>query len=188
MVLYELLLAWSGSTWRVEQRSRWSQRFYSIFYSTLTFLQAFLVDRPGVPDDDSGDKDQCGGSGMFIPDPTFFHPGSRIRTVSIPDPGSSSKNSSILTPQKKQKMFSKLLKNMIRVVHPGSGCWLSPIPDPGSRGQKAPNPGSGSVTLLRTIPASCMALINLLSYLLFQMDRQDHPGVTDDPSFVLCAC
>ncbi len=35
---------------------------------------------------------QCGGFGMFIPDPTFFHPGSRIRTVSIPDPGSSSKN------------------------------------------------------------------------------------------------
>jgi hypothetical protein len=23
-----------------------------------------------------------------IPDPTFFHPGSRIRTISIPDPGS----------------------------------------------------------------------------------------------------
>jgi len=38
---------------------------------------------------------QCCGSGMFIPDPTFFHPGSRIRTVSIPDPGSSSKNLSI---------------------------------------------------------------------------------------------
>jgi hypothetical protein len=30
-----------------------------------------------------------------IPDPTFFP--SRIRTVSIPDPGSSSKNLSILT-------------------------------------------------------------------------------------------
>ncbi len=31
--------------------------------------------------------DQCGGSGMFIPDPGFdiFHPGSRIRTVFIPD-------------------------------------------------------------------------------------------------------
>ncbi len=42
-----------------------------------------------------------------IPDPTFFHPGSRIRTVSIPDPGSSSKNLSILTP-KKQKMVFKL--------------------------------------------------------------------------------
>jgi hypothetical protein len=27
----------------------------------------------------------------------FFHPGSRIRTVSIPDPGSASKNLSILT-------------------------------------------------------------------------------------------
>jgi hypothetical protein len=31
------------------------------------------------------------------PDPTFFHPGSRIQTVSIPDPGSTSKNLSILT-------------------------------------------------------------------------------------------
>ncbi len=39
-----------------------------------------------------------------IPDPTFFHPGSRIRTVSIPDPGSSSKNLS----KKAKKMVSKL--------------------------------------------------------------------------------
>jgi hypothetical protein len=29
---------------------------------------------------------QCCGFGMFIPDPTFFHPGSRIRLFSIPDP------------------------------------------------------------------------------------------------------
>ncbi len=46
-------------------------------------------------------KAQCCGSGMFIPDPgsDFFHPGSgsRIRTVSIPDPGSASKNLCILT-------------------------------------------------------------------------------------------
>jgi hypothetical protein len=39
-----------------------------------------------------------------IPGPTFFHPGSQIRTVSIPDPGSASKNLSILT----IKMVSKL--------------------------------------------------------------------------------
>ena len=32
-----------------------------------------------------------------IPDPTFFHPGSRIRTVSIPNHGSASKNLSIVT-------------------------------------------------------------------------------------------
>ncbi len=43
-----------------------------------------------------------------IPDPTVFHPGSRIRIVSIPDPncfhpGSASKNLSILT----QKMVFK---------------------------------------------------------------------------------
>jgi hypothetical protein len=46
---------------------------------------------------------QCCGSGMFIPDPgSDFFP-SRIRTVSITDPGSSSKNLStygILTPKK----------------------------------------------------------------------------------------
>jgi hypothetical protein len=35
---------------------------------------------------------QCCGSGMFIPDPTFSHPGSRIRTVSIPDPRSRIRN------------------------------------------------------------------------------------------------
>ncbi len=41
---------------------------------------------------------------------------------------------------------------MIRVVHPGSGCWLSPIPDP--RVKKAPNPGSGSATLLIRMPVA----------------------------------
>ncbi len=48
---------------------------------------------------------QCCGSGMFIPDPgSDFFP-SRIRTVSIPDPGSSSKNLSILTPKKPKNWF-----------------------------------------------------------------------------------
>ncbi len=93
---------------------------------------------------------QCCGSGMFIPDSgSNFFP-SRIRTVSIPDPGSASKNLSILT-QKKKNGF-KALENMIRVVHPGS--WIRildpdpdflPIPDPGSRGQK----GTGSRIRIR---------------------------------------
>jgi len=34
-----------------------------------------------------------------------------------------------------------------RIQDPGSGKNLFRIPDPGSRGQKAPNPGSGSATL-----------------------------------------
>jgi hypothetical protein len=56
-----------------------------------------------------------------IPDPTFFPtwiwgPGSRIRTFSIPDPGSASRSLSILT----QKNGFLALENMIRVVHPGS--------------------------------------------------------------------
>jgi hypothetical protein len=29
---------------------------------------------------------QCCGSGMFIPDPTFFHPGSELSPSQIPDP------------------------------------------------------------------------------------------------------
>jgi hypothetical protein len=46
----------------------------------------------------------CCGSGMFIPDPNFFHHGSRVKRI----PASASKNLSILT----QKIVSN--------VHPGS--------------------------------------------------------------------
>jgi hypothetical protein len=48
---------------------------------------------------------QCCGSGMFIPDPNFLHP------------GSASKNLSILT----QKNGFLALRNMIWVVYPGFG-------------------------------------------------------------------
>jgi hypothetical protein len=69
----------------------------------------------------------------------------------IPDPGSSSKNLSILTP-KKAKKWSKALKNMIRVVHPGSRIRMLTFSHPGSRIQGSkrhpiPDPGSGSATL-----------------------------------------
>jgi hypothetical protein len=83
---------------------------------------------------------------MFIPDSTFFHPGSWIPTVSIPDPGSSSKNLSILTPKKAKKWFLSS-KNMIQVIHPRSRIpdpdadfLPSWIPDPGVK--NALNPGS----------------------------------------------
>ncbi len=59
---------------------------------------------------------QCCGSGMFIPDPTFFHPGSQISDPNCLHPGSASKNLSILT----QKNGFSAIENMIRVVHPGS--------------------------------------------------------------------
>ncbi len=81
------------------------------------------------------------GSEFFaIPDPgsDFFHPGSQSR---ITDSGSASKNLGILT----QKNRFRTLENMIR------SC-LSQIRilfffiHPGSRGQKAPDPGSGSAT------------------------------------------
>ncbi len=64
--------------------------------------------------------------------------GSRIRLFSIPDPRSSSKNSSILTPKKAKKWFLSSKKYDLgcssRIPGPGSG--HSPIPDPGSWGQK----------------------------------------------------
>jgi hypothetical protein len=80
---------------------------------------------------------QCCRSRIFIPipDPTFFHPGSRIRPVSIPDPGSASKNLGILTPKKNKKWFLSSRK-----YDPSCSSWIPdpdadflPIPDPGSR-------------------------------------------------------
>ena len=79
-----------------------------------------------------------------IPDPTFFHPGSRIRTVSIPDPGSSSKNLSILTQKKAIKWFLSSKKYdpgcSSRIPDPDADFLPSLIPDPGVK--KVPNPGS----------------------------------------------
>ncbi len=54
-----------------------------------------------------------------IPNPTFFHPGSRIRTVSIPDPGSSSKNLSILTQNK--AWFRIRIRIRIQIADPDPG-------------------------------------------------------------------
>jgi hypothetical protein len=62
-----------------------------------------------------------------IPDPNFFHPGSRVKK--IPDPGSAPKNLSIFNP----KNCFKALGNMIRDVHPV-------FQDPGVK--KALDPGS----------------------------------------------
>ncbi len=59
------------------------------------------------------------GSGMFIPDPNVFHPGSWIRIFSIPD-------------SKLAEIWSGLL---IPNPDPGS-CFFLPIPGPGSRLQK----------------------------------------------------
>ncbi len=78
---------------------------------------------------------QCCGSGTFIQD----------RIFSIPDPGSTSKNLSILT----QKMVSKFSVIWSGLFIPD---FLHPfrIPDPGVK--KAPDPGSGSATLVPTHP------------------------------------
>jgi hypothetical protein len=49
--------------------------------------------------------------GSRNPDPNVLYPGSRIQIFSIPDPGSASKNLSILT----QKIGFYALGNMIRI-------------------------------------------------------------------------
>ncbi len=71
------------------------------------------------------------GHHINAPGSDFFP--SRIRTVSIPDPGSSSKNLRILTPKKAKKWF--LSSKALKLSHPGSriqGSKRHPIPDPGS--------------------------------------------------------
>jgi hypothetical protein len=83
-----------------------------------------------------------------IPDPTFFHPGSQIRTVSIRDhPGSRIliKEFKYFNPPKKQKNGFQALKKYdpgcsSRIPDPDADFLPSRIPDPGVK--KAPNPGS----------------------------------------------
>jgi hypothetical protein len=78
------------------------------------------------------------------PDQIFFQPGSRIRTVSISDPGSSSKNLSILTAKRAKKWFLSSKKYdpgcSTRISDPYADFLPSWIPDPGVK--KVPNPGS----------------------------------------------
>jgi hypothetical protein len=80
---------------------------------------------------------------MFIPDPTFFHPGSRIRTVSIPDPGLI-KEFKYFNPKKAKKWFLSSKKYdpgcSSRIPDQDAVFLPSWIPDPGVK--KAPNPGS----------------------------------------------
>ncbi len=73
---------------------------------------------------------QCCGSGMFIPDPKFFHP------------GSASVNLSILT-KKKDSKLSEIWSGLF--IPPGYRSRFLPNPDPGSRGQK----GTGSRIRIR---------------------------------------
>ncbi len=69
---------------------------------------------------------QCCRSGIFIPDPNFFHPWSRIHVNEF------------------KYFYPKncfwALGNMIRVVHPGSGSWFFTHPGYRIQGQK----GTGS--------------------------------------------
>ncbi len=86
-----------------------------------------------------------------IPDLTFFHPESRIRIVSIPDPGSELFPSRIrikefkyFNPKKwflSSRKYDPGCSSRIRVPDPD----FLPIPDPRSRGQKVPDPGSATL-------------------------------------------
>jgi hypothetical protein len=92
---------------------------------------------------------RCGTSIVADPGSDFFPSGSRIRAVSIPDPGSASKNLSILKPKKPKKLVLSARKYDL-VVHPvcqilDPDADFLPIPDPGSRGQK----GTGSRVRIR---------------------------------------
>ncbi len=82
---------------------------------------------------------QCCGSGMFIPDPghVFFHPGSRIRSVSIPDPGSRIRIEEFKYFNQKKRFLSSRKYDpgcSSRIADPDA--YFLPIPDHGSRCQK----------------------------------------------------
>jgi hypothetical protein len=82
---------------------------------------------------------------MFIPDPTFFHPGSELSPSRI-----LIKEFNYFNPKKAKKLFLSSKKYYpgcsSRIPDPDADFLQSRIPDPGVK--KAPNPGSGSATLL----------------------------------------
>ncbi len=83
-----------------------------------------------------------------ISDPTFFHPGSRIRLFFIPDPNFFLPGSRIHIKELKYfnpKIVFKLSQIWSGLFFPDPDPNFLPIPDPGSRGQKCT--GSGSATL-----------------------------------------
>jgi hypothetical protein len=125
-------------------------RFAKYFFPTPRFLVTDSVADPGCL--------------SRIPDPTFSHPGSRIRTVSIPDPNCLHPGSGILikefkyfNPKKAKKWFLSSKKYdpgcSFRISDPDADFLPSRIPDPGVKkapnpGSRIPDPGSGSATLV----------------------------------------
>jgi hypothetical protein len=94
---------------------------------------------------------------MFIPDPNFFHPGSRIhgqKDSRIQDPAPHPENLSILT----QTIVSKLSEIWSKIFIPDPDLDFLPIPDPGFTGQE----GTEFRIRIRTIGSSrflkCMAI------------------------------
>jgi hypothetical protein len=85
---------------------------------------------------------QCCGSGMFhlsrIPDPSF----------SIQDPGSI-QEFKYFNPKKMVSELSEIRSGLF-IPDPDPGFYPSLIPDPGVK--KAPDPGSGSATLVPIFP------------------------------------
>jgi hypothetical protein len=92
---------------------------------------------------------------MFIPDPDFFHPGSRIL-----DPGSASKNLSFL-PQKIVSILSEIWSGLFLpdpdpdFFYPSRILFFLPIPDPGSRIQ-----GSKGHRIRIRNTDSCLSIFN----------------------------
>jgi hypothetical protein len=118
------------------------------------------------------------------------YPGSEFFQSQIPDPGSSSKNLSILT-QKIVSKFSEILSGLF-IPDPDPG--FLPIPDPGSRGQK----GTGSWIRIRntdlfgTVPVTAVfpkkttiflrSISNCVVYYNTQRTGQGEPGGLRFPS------
>jgi hypothetical protein len=116
------------------------------FYFYGSFLPSWI--RIRIPNPDPDPLARLNPDPIRIRNPAFFHPGSQIGTVSIPGPGSAWKNLSILTPKETKKWFLSSRKydpgcsSRIRILT----FYPSRIPDPGVK--KAPDPGSGSATLV----------------------------------------
>jgi hypothetical protein len=89
--------------------------------------------------------DQCCGSGMFIPDPNVFNPGSRAKKFSDPGSASAAKNLRVLTESSRKSDPGWFI--------PDPDLDFLPLPIPGSRGQK------GTLSRIRVRNTDCEIIV-----------------------------
>jgi hypothetical protein len=128
-----------------------------------------------------------------IPDPTFFHPGYRIRIVPIPDSASASEKCENSNPKKwflSSKKYDPGYSSRIRILtfYPSRirilTFYPSRIPDPGVK--KAPDPGSATLAKIMYTVTGVLLPVDP-AHLHGRLQQEPHPQEPEQ-SLLLPGC